>query len=212
MCDSPHIDAESMSYLSTCLPDLNFINIRNLSAAVLQLFRSGTAWPRIFHLVLAHNQLGASAISLMPHSRWSHLMSLVLSCNTIGVSGMQHLVACSWPCLTNLYLASTGLDRPALRCLAEGQWPELCLLDLTDNNVDAMGISYLTQGSWPLLATLYLPKQGLDEEACSLLGVAYPATPNTNEEAMVSCKSGMVQDALLTVKIVPVDFCYLHHY
>ena len=203
---SPHFDAESVSYLITCLPNLQTIDIKDCSAAVLTLFRSGTAWPQLVSMVLADNQLDATAISPMPHTRWTRLKCLILSYNMIGVSGIQHLVACSWPHLEGLYLMSTGLDRPALCCLAEGQWPKLRWLDLTKNKVDAIGISHLTQGSWPLLLTLYLSEQGLDDEACSLLGVAYWATQNTDEETLVSCKSGLVQYPLLSIGIVKDKF------
>ena len=47
----------------------------------------------------------------------------------------------------------------------------IAILDLSGNKSGATRISHLVQGSWPLLDTLHLSDQGLDVQACSLLGI-----------------------------------------
>lgn len=153
---SPQLEARSISYISKFLPNLAALEIKHSPAAALELFRLGTAWPRLVSLGLAHNQLDVKLISVMPQARWTQLRYLNVGSNMIGTAGMQHLVACSWPHLQVLRLANSGIDEAALCCLAQGSWPCLAFLDLTKNNIDAMGISYLVQGSWPLLHVLTL--------------------------------------------------------
>ena len=194
---SPQLAAESMSYLDASLPSLTNIGIMHCPTAASELLRSGTAWPQMVSVSLPHNQLDANAMSMLRQAEWTHLRVLILDKNKIDASGMQHLVACSWPFLDNLSLANTGIDEVALHCLAEGQWPRLQLLDLSKNNICARGISYLTEGSWPVLRALLLSEQVLDEEACSLLKIACPATTK-----MLSYKSGLVQLELLSVWIL----------
>ena len=194
---APQLDAESMSHLNGCLPSLVSIDITDSSAAALELLRCGTAWPQVVSIDIAHNQLDASAISVLPQAQWTHLRLLKLNHNMLGASGMQHLVASSWPLLAHLYLANTGIDGPALRYFAGGQWPQLQGLDLTENNIDAIGMSCLLQGSWPLLTGLVLSEQALDAEACSLLGIAYPAKPTIKK---VPRKSGLVQLPFLNIE------------
>ena len=184
---TPQLEAGSISQFSKSLPNLAAFDIEQCSTAALELLRSGTAWPHLLTLSLAHNQLDAKLISVMPQARWTQLRYLNLGSNMIGTAGVQHLVACSWPHLHILHLANTGIDEPALRCLAHGLWPALCMLDLTKNNIDAAGVSHLVQASWPQLSALMLSEQGLDECAYSLLSIEYPAT-----EAM-SQKSGLQQ-------------------
>lgn len=170
----PQREAESVSWLSSSLPNLTGISFRHCFIAASDLLRFGTSWSELKTISLAHNQLDASSISAIPQASWPHLRYLELGHNMISTAGVQHLVDCSWPCLQVLSLTNTGIDGAALRCLAQGHWPELCLLDLVDNNIDAIGASYLIQGNWPLLTSLVLSAQGLDEETCFLLGVAYP--------------------------------------
>lgn len=196
---SPQLEAGSMSYFTSSLPNLAALNIEQCSTAALELLRSDTAWPFLLTLGLAHNQLDAKFISVMPRAKWTELCYLNLESNMIGTAGVQHLVACSWPHLQVLLLANTGIDEPALCCLAHGLWPCLCLLDLTGNNIDAVGVSYLVQGSWPLLCSLMLSDQVLDAEACSLLSIEYPAT-----EAM-SCRSGLHQFPHLFIFVMNSD-------
>lgn len=86
------------------------------------------------------------------------------------VRGMQRLVSCLWPSLKCLVLLHACIDGSAVRCLAEGQWPTLTWLYLIGNN-DATTVSHLVQGSWPLLRMLCLSAEGLEDGACSLLGI-----------------------------------------
>ena len=86
-----------MSHVSNFLPNLVAIGVAHCaSTTALKLLRSGTAWPQICTVGLAHNQLDANAISVMLQARWTNLSCL--NHNMIGASGVQHLVACSWPC------------------------------------------------------------------------------------------------------------------
>ena len=107
-----------MSHFSNSLPNLATIDIAHCSTAALELLRSGTSWPQIRAVSLAHNQLDANAVSVMPQARWTNLRCLKLSHNMIGASGVQHLVACSWPHLDMLRLKNTCIDGPALSFLA----------------------------------------------------------------------------------------------
>ena len=190
---SPQLEAESMSCFRSSLPNLTTIEIRHCSIAALELLKLGTRCHQLRTITLAHNQLDADSISIIPRASWAHLRYLDLGHNMIGGAGVQHLVSYSWPSLQILFLTNTGIDGAALRCLAQGQWPELCLLDLLDNNIDATGALYLTQGNWPLLTILVLSFQGLDQEACSLLGIAYPDRRIIQMNQMVPCKSRLHQ-------------------
>lgn len=198
---APQLDIQSMSHLSGSLPGLVGISIQDCSTAAMELLRSGTAWPQIVYINVAHNQLDGGAISVMPQAKWTHLRFLSLAHNMLGALGMQHLVACSWPLLQRLYLANTGIDGFALRYFAEGQWPQLQALDLTENNIDAIGMSCLLQGSWPLLSDLELSEQGLDAEACSLLGIPYPAQ-RTRKTVARKSGSSLVQLPVLNIVII----------
>lgn len=140
LCGSPQLAADSMSLLNGSLPKMVNAEITHCHSAALELLDAGTAWLRIDSVNLAHNQLDANALSLLPQANWTHLRSLRLDHNMIGVSGMQHLVACSWPVLQCLSLENVDIDELALHCLAEGQWPVLQFLDLSENNMCAQGI------------------------------------------------------------------------
>ena len=172
IADAPQLGLESVFHLSSSLQFLPNISIKNsfLEAAVLLKLHAG--WPQLQCIDLRNNQIDINGILAITQVKWSHLRSLCLDFNTIGTEVMQHLVFCSWPLLTNLGLRRTGIDAPVLQCLAQGAWPVLAWLNLRGNSVDATGTTYLIQGNWPLLEMLNLSAQGLNEKACSLLGIA----------------------------------------
>ena len=168
---SPNLGLRSRPHLNELLPSLKIISISHCCLDASDILQLSTGWPHIQDISLCSNQLDASKISAMAQANWPNLSKMSLCCNTLDRAGMQHLVSCSWPSLRFLNLTHACLDASALHCLAQGKWPVLSWLDLSGNNINARGISFLVRGSWPLLETLRLSDQGLDEEACSLLGV-----------------------------------------
>ena len=97
----------------------------------------------------------------------------------LGLAGIRYLVSCSLPSLEQLGLEhesqasqEAGPSMPASQCLSRGNWPALEKLFLDGNLNDTCAVLYLIQGNWPLLDYMTLSAQGVDEEACLLLGIA----------------------------------------
>ena len=170
--NAPLLEEASMSHLVASLPHLQAITIHGCLLHGAALISLGTGWPYLHSLDLSNNQLDATAISRVSQGNWSLLGWLYLNGNVLDTACMQQLISGSWPSLRFLALEHACINAPAVHCLAQGRWPALRTLNLIGNNISAAGVSYLVQGNWPQLCRLMLSDQGLDAEACSLLGIA----------------------------------------
>lgn len=54
------------------------------------------------------------------------------------------------------------------------------ILNLNGNIVNAVGSSHLLHGNWPYLRRICLSAEAIDEEACSMLGIAAEPTTRIN--------------------------------
>ena len=170
--EAPRLEEGIMSLLINSAPLLQSIIFQDCFLDMAALLKFSTAGPRLHTITLSNNQLDATAVSSITQVTWPQLGRLLLNSTLLDAACMQHFTSCSWPALHHLALEHADLDAPALHCLAQGQWPALGFLNLKGNNVGATGVSYLVQGNWPRLGMLVLSDQGLDAEACSLLGIA----------------------------------------
>ena len=198
---APQLEESSMSLLVDSLPLLQSITVQDCFLDGAALLKLGTGWPRLHTINLSNNQLDADAIAGLTQATGSKLRRLHLHSDILDVACIQQLTSCSWPSLQILALEHADIDVPAVNCLAQGSWPALQCLNLTGNKIGATGISHLVQGNWPRLGRLILSDQGLDEEACLLLGIAEVVRSRSTSDGGFEYKSDLPQFSDLIVRI-----------